>query len=344
MTLKRNIRRVLLLGGLTLLLVASLVILFFGRAASPPLPNPNGYTDLLQAGQAVSGNLDGVAEGDRDGLRALMATNAEALRLLRVGLSRECSVPTAAAITNFATAINDLPPLKSLARLLIAEGRLAETENRPADAAQSYLDSIRLGSKMSRGGLMINRLVGIACESFGRTSLVKLLPKLTCDQIRPLIEQLEEIDAQAVTWKEVLRNENRFTRAQMGNYPNPVTLVSAWWIGRNARKAAEQKHLLNVARIRLLTVELALRCSRCDEGNAFPTLQRLLPKYLHRMPTDPFNGRQLVYKQTGTNWLLYSVGPDGVDNGGKPLDRAISGYNTGNGQKRKGDVFFDSPQ
>jgi hypothetical protein len=345
MTLKRNIRRVLfVLGGLVaLLLVASLVILFLGRTASPPLPNPNGYTDLLQAGQTVSGNLDNLADRDRDGLRALMATNAEALRLLRVGLSRECSVPTDAVIANLAGAVNDLPSLKSLARLLNAEGRLAEMENRPADAAQSYLDGIRLGSKMCHGGMMINRLVGIACEGFGSTSLAKLLPKLTCDQMRPLIEQLEQIDAQAVTWKEVLRNENRFARAQMRNFPNPIAFVSAWWLARDMRKACEQKHHLAAARIRLLTVELALRCSRCDEGNASADLQHLLPKYLHRMPTDPFTGRQLVYKQTGTNWLLYSVGPDRVDNGGKPLDKAISGYNSGDGQKRKGDVLFDSP-
>jgi len=343
MTLKRNIRRVLLLGGLTLLLVVGLLILFFGRTTSPPLPNPNGYTDLLQAGKAVSGNLDGLAQRDRDGLRELVATNAKPLRLLRVGLSRECSVPTDAVIANFAAVATDLPALKSLARLLDAEGRLAEMENRPTDAAQSYVDSIRLGSKMCRGGMMINRLVGIACEGMGRTSFLKLLPRLTCEQIRPLIEQLEQIDAQSVTWKEVLRNENRYARAQMRNFPNPIAFVSAWWLGRDMRKSCEQKHNLAMARIRLLTVELALRSSRCDEGKVSADLQRLLPKYLHRIPTDPFTGRQLVYKQTGTNWLLYSVGPDRVDNGGKPLDKAISGYNTLDGQKRKGDVFFDSP-
>ena len=72
-----------------------------------------------------------------------------------------------------------------------------------------------------------------------------------------------------------------------------------------------------------------MKAMRCAD------LQRLLPKYLHRMPTDPFTGRQLVYKQTGTNWLLYSLGPDRVDNGGKPLDKAISGYTR---RRRKGRV------
>jgi hypothetical protein len=46
-----------------------------------------------------------------------------------------------------------------------------------------------------------------------------------------------------------------------------------------------------------------------------------VPDYLGRLPLDPFSGSPLVYKQTGTNWLLYSVGVDGVDGGGKPVTR-----------------------
>src|SRR5262249_5698551 len=143
---------------------------------------------------------------DHDELRSFVVTNSEALRLLRVGLTRRCSVPTDSAIANFATTSGDLMALKSLARLLSAEGRLAEMENRPADAARSYIDSIRLGSEMSRGGFMINRLVGIACEGVGSIPLVKLVPKLMCEQARPLVAELEQIDGGTVAWREVLAN------------------------------------------------------------------------------------------------------------------------------------------
>jgi hypothetical protein len=37
------------------------------------------------------------------------------------------------------------------------------------------------------------------------------------------------------------------------------------------------------------------------------------------------------------NWLLYSVGEDGVDDGGKPVSRSAIGTIT------KGDLFYDSP-
>jgi len=51
-------------------------------------------------------------------------------------------------------------------------------ENRPADATRSYVGAIRLGIETSRGGLIMDRLVGIACEGVGSIRLVELLPKL----------------------------------------------------------------------------------------------------------------------------------------------------------------------
>src|SRR3954463_7821857 len=132
---------------------------------------------------------------------------------------------------------------------------------------------------------MIDRMAGAACQGFGSARLAKLLPKMTCDQMRPFIKQLEEIDAQTVTWKEVLRNQNRLNRALLGDFPNPMNLVSDHLLDRN-RGAYEQRHNLAAAHLRLLTVELALRCSRCDEGNASVSLEHLLPKYVHRMPKD----------------------------------------------------------
>jgi hypothetical protein len=272
------------------------------------------------------------------------------MRLLRLGLTRQCAVPTEAQIANFATISADLISLKSLAKVLLAEGQLAEMENRPADATRSYLDATRLGTEMSRGGLMMNRLVGVACEGVGCIALVKLVPELTCDQMRPVISDLEQTDGSAVTWRQVLANENRFVRAQMGSYPNPIKLISDLWQARNMRKASEQRHSLAAAHLRLVMVELALRSFRCDQGSSPGSLSQLVPKYLKRLPSDPFSGNPLVYRPAGTNWLLYSLGPDRVDDGGKPVGKIISGdYLIGlatskaGKEQNKGDLLYDSP-
>ncbi|MCE5324057.1 MAG: hypothetical protein ABFD46_06110 [Armatimonadota bacterium] len=74
------------------------------------------------------------------------------------------------------------------------------------------------------------------------------------------------------------------------------------------------------ARNALLLVSLALQAYHSDHGNYPSRLQDLVPAYLSTIPKDPFNTkRPLIYKKTAKGYLLYSVGPDGVDNGGNPV-------------------------
>ena len=70
----------------------------------------------------------------------------------------------------------------------------------------------------------------------------------------------------------------------------------------------------------LLAVSFALRAYRLDHGAYPATLAALTPAYLSRVPDDPFAiSGPLRYKRQGGKYVLYSVGPDGKDNGGKPI-------------------------
>jgi len=184
----------------------------------PPLPIPNGYDDFLAAGRALAGDLNDSSTLDHDALRELIASNAEPLRLVRLGLTRKCALPDDPLSANFGVIARELIAIKKLANLLQAEGHLAEMENRSGDAARSYVDTIALGNQMSGGGVVITRLVGIACESIGTIPLIKLLPRLNCEQTRPLISELEKTDKGRVNWNEIAQNEGRFARAQISQY------------------------------------------------------------------------------------------------------------------------------
>lgn len=302
----------------------------------PPLPNPNGYDDIVKAGSLVSDSASDARELPLEELRAVIATNTEALQLLRVGLSRTCAVPMEAALSNN-THLLGVKVTRRLALLLAGEGRLAELENRPADAAHSYVDIIDLGNATSRGGFLIHRLVGIAYEAIGYSDLVKIVSQFNCEQSRPLLAQLQKVDNQAVTWNEVLRGENVLVGHEPRQTLNPIRQIVGWWQNRQILKKGEAKHNLMVARRRLLSTELALRCYQSEQGHAPERLDQLVPKYLQHAPSDPFNGQPLIYRAQGTNWLLYSVGPDGVDDGGKPVGRTVP-YTSATG-----DLFFDSP-
>lgn len=332
--------RTFLLALVAVVTLTGFALLLFtvGKPAPlPPPPNPNGYDDIMKACSLLSGVSGDLYLIEKEQLPSLIATNAEALQLLRVGLSRTCAVPLLAAL-KITNDLSELSTTKHLAALLAAEGRLAELDNRPADAARSYIDAVRLGNETSRGGFLIHRLSGSACEAIGYSALTKLASQLSCEQTRPLITELEKTDINGVSWDEVRRAENFFYRHELRQTFNPIRHVVGWWENRQSLKEWEAKDNLMVARRRLLTTELALRCYQAEQSRAPERLDQLVPKYLQRIPLDPFATRPLIYRAQGTNWLFYSVGPDGADDGGKPIVRTFPRMNA------TGDLFFDSPR
>ena len=93
------------------------------------MPNPNGYDDFLRAGQLLVGNTDGALSHEE--LSELLARNAEALKLVKQGLTKTCRVLTDFSVANFSVHMNELASIKRLVHLLVAEGRLANAAVRP---------------------------------------------------------------------------------------------------------------------------------------------------------------------------------------------------------------------
>jgi hypothetical protein len=80
---------------------------------------------------------------------------------------------------------------------------------------------------------------------------------------------------------------------------------------------------------RLTETQCALRAYKLTTGKYPAALQSLVPAYLPDVPLDPYSNLQpLKYKLTGHTYLLYSIGPDGVDNGGKPMAKTTFGQPT----------------
>ena len=317
-----------------ILVVAALMPLVWLASQTParaPLPSPNGYDDFIQAGQAITRSAVDYARLDPASLRAWVATNAVSLRRLRAGLTRPCAMPMDIALTNLYS--DRLADLKRLARLLIAEGRVREMDHQPADAARCYTDLIRFGNELSRGGVLITRLMGIACEAMGSGALAAVVPQLRGEDSRGVLRELEQVDAGRVTWEEVRKNERYYTRHQLKKQWNPLAWVMAWRDTRQALAVTETKHKKILAQERLVAGELALRAYQTKRGRPPARLDDLVTNYLRRVPPDPFTGQPMAYRPQGTHWLLYSVGPDGVDDGGRPAGR---------GSPARGDLLFDS--
>jgi hypothetical protein len=73
-------------------------------------------------------------------------------------------------------------------------------------------------------------------------------------------------------------------------------------------------------RAELFLSETALAIERyqlANHGQLPETLPELVPACLPAVPTDPFNGRPICYQKLTGGYRIYSVGEDGVDNGGR---------------------------
>lgn len=75
----------------------------------------------------------------------------------------------------------------------------------------------------------------------------------------------------------------------------------------------------------LRTAETALAIERyrlANKGQLPSDLNALTPDLLPRVPADPFDGRPLRHTRLAKGYVVYSVGIDGQDNGGKESERA----------------------
>lgn len=54
-------------------------------------------------------------------------------------------------------------------------------------------------------------------------------------------------------------------------------------------------------------------------------LEDLVPRFLASVPIDPFNDKPQVYKIVGNTYRIYSVGPNGIDDGGIDRDTIVNG-------------------
>jgi hypothetical protein len=71
---------------------------------------------------------------------------------------------------------------------------------------------------------------------------------------------------------------------------------------------------------------LALAGYRHDHGEYPKTLAELRPTYIPEIPKDPCSDGDLQYKPEGDGYVLYSVGPNGKDDGGRNFNDEYKNY------------------
>jgi hypothetical protein len=280
----RNLFKIIvaLTAAVALLLLAAVFFVFHQSGPLAALPTPNGYDNFVKAGQALAGNFYDWPKMEADQLRPLLQTNAEALTLLRTGLGRECAVVPDfnEQLTNHFTALSTF---KGLAQLLAAEGRLAELEKRTNAAARCYTESIRFGIKSAQHGVMIDVLVGLACENKGAMALEKLLPQLDAATSRELAHLLEANLETCDSAETVLQSEKGWALRTYGVRGVVSAILNHPQLRKN-RLAFISKYNVQQSRTQQILLNLASHAYEMETGHRPTSPSDLVPLYLKAIP------------------------------------------------------------
>lgn len=145
-----------------------------------------------------------------------------------------------------------------------------------------------------------------------------------------------------IAWAESPEHEllDRFKKMQEeGPGASPfVFQMSNLYGNTNGREAYKKDSYLGIDRIaramliyrahcRCIVAALAAERYRVDNGSLPSNWEQLVPRYLPRSLLDPFTGKPLIFKTLPDGLMIYSVGYNGVDDGGKifPADKQFNG-------------------
>ncbi len=271
-------------------------LLFLQEPPPPlaPLPNPNGYPDLVKAAMMVKGAVWDYDRADLNQLRDIVATNAQALARARTAMTNQCGVPiecTQAYVTNH---LADMLSFRNLAEAFVCEGRLADEENRFGDAADSYLGTVRLGNQVTQGGILMDEMIGIAIVSLGEQQLQGIVTNLDASACRKSAGALEALAANRQTWEATLRQESAWAGRVHGWRTEWLKLIYHSAIQKNRKQATDTIKDTGQREGRLM-IDLAARAYELEKGKPPANAADLAPNYLKAVPKDPVTGTDIIY-------------------------------------------------
>ena len=300
-SLSHPIRRVLLRVLLALVVcvtVAAIAWLVLPSPKSPfpesSLPSPNGHEDFVAAGQSLIARDFDSSTATFEQMRSYVSSNTAALTRLRLGLTHTARVPIEFTTDDTARRLDALGSMKRLTILLLTEGRVSEADQRIDDALSSRLDALRFSHESVRGGLLIDMLVGVACEAMALGSLDRSLGALDPAQCRRAIQVIQAVERAREPTAEVLDRERIWARRVWGWRGDLARMLpsNAQSLRETEQKTASKRDQADRQRGAVL-IKLACRAYRLETGKAAGRWEDLVPRQLEKIPTDPSTGQPL---------------------------------------------------
>jgi hypothetical protein len=176
---------------------------------------------------------------------------------------------------------------------------------------------------MIHGGTILDAQIGTASQMTGLEELRKLLPQLDAAACRGLAARLTELDKRQETFEQIADREVIYFK-KYRPWGERWALSQVPEMFEESRRVSAASFNRGLANLRLFRCHLALREYWLAREGYPENLSELAPEVLADLPPDPFSGRDFIYRRLPVGYQLYSVGPDGVDDGGRPVPPGVS--------------------
>jgi hypothetical protein len=236
---------------------------------------------------------------------------------VRAALDKPGAVPMRLNSDDFAKMVGDVQSLRAIARALYGQGKLAAMEGRNKDAIASFIETIRLGRATMQQGILIDLLVGITIEGIGSGGIAEMRGTLSAEECLALTPRLSDLLDRPTPSADVLAREAAWNDNAYGWQGRLCAVIDD--LTRRYRVNGMMVEFAcnrTLAQCRLLMCELAIRAYSLQHGRNPATLPDLVPRYLPKVPKDPFDGGDFIYRLTPNGYDLHSRQ---VDFQGKPI-------------------------
>ncbi|HEY2412495.1 MAG TPA: hypothetical protein VGI40_09650 [Pirellulaceae bacterium] len=329
-------------GALASGALALLYLQMYWLAAVPPpiVSEPNNFSRVMEIAEEIEGlNKQAVAIADLSKTEAKAAQRLnelyrEIMPLLDVIGSLPDDLSTEAGWQarerNWS---NRYSHLRSLSKSLEAEATSAVNRGDLRKAVHYALANVRLGAIFCRNAVMVDELVGRAAIDRGAQTLITLREQLESELSHEVGEVLGIVESEHESAESLLKREVAYSQRAYG-WQARLGHIALWInFGPPEHWKNNKAFLISIREMqainRMLRIELAAYCYRAKSGKFPSVLDQLVPDYLLDVPIDPFTQKPFVYRDDDGAIMLYCVGRDGVDSGGKFTDRNT--YYSGDG-------------
>lgn len=245
-------------------------------------------------------------------------------RLLQVSNLEKCFFPICTPLPEGLTARNErLIIMRQWARFLARSANNDIAEGRIDQSLRKCFCLIRMGKHNRQQPVAIDFVVGFAIEALGlqRIRFLAMHEDVTEEHLKVIETALSRADADwNRQWEIMLEVEKLYGRKMPKSGSLPKRLKD-WWENRGNWEAGFRR--IDELYSRLLAdrcgsrIVIELRRFKNRTGHWPESLDEIRPLAAEGILIDPQNEGPFVYKLDGDGFILYSKGPDNIDQNGK---------------------------